>query len=167
MSKDAGGLKYDGQKERWDLLPWHPLTYVVKVLTYGAQKYAPGNWQRVQDPSARYFAAAQRHLVAWQTGEQVDAESGLPHLAHAICCLLFLHWFDLNPTRISQAEHTCVEDTSIGGVCVSCRKLMESPNQAAFLAAKARNDAFAKRPESHVHTRSKDGYCAICGSSMP
>ncbi|WP_228144548.1 dATP/dGTP diphosphohydrolase domain-containing protein [Moraxella lacunata] len=26
--------------------------------------------------------------------EMVDGESGLPHLAHAVCCLIFLMWFD-------------------------------------------------------------------------
>ena len=51
-------------------------------------------WQKVEDGHRRYFDAALRHLTAWQTGEQVDAESGLPHLAHAICCLLFMAWLD-------------------------------------------------------------------------
>ena len=26
--------------------------------------------------------------------EMVDGESGLPHLAHAVGCLIFLMWFD-------------------------------------------------------------------------
>jgi hypothetical protein len=27
-------------------------------------------------------------------GAKADPESGLPHLAHAVCCVLFLLWFD-------------------------------------------------------------------------
>ncbi len=36
------------------------------------------------------MAAAQRHLIAHYSGEDIDPESGLPHLAHASCCLMFL-----------------------------------------------------------------------------
>ena len=43
---------------------------------------------------ARYFSAAHRHIHAWVGGELRDRESGLPHLAHAVCCLLLLAWFD-------------------------------------------------------------------------
>jgi hypothetical protein len=88
------GSKADAEKPRWDLLPWKPLAAVVEVLTYGAKKYAPDNWQEVPLASRRYFAAAVRHLVAWNEGEGTDPESGHPHLAHAACCILFLLWFD-------------------------------------------------------------------------
>lgn len=88
------GTKLDPEKPRWDLLPWKPVAIVVDVLTYGAKKYAPDNWQKVPSAQRRYFAAAQRHLIAWNEGEGTDPESGLPHLAHAACCVLFLLWFD-------------------------------------------------------------------------
>jgi len=42
------------------------------------------------------LSAAMRHLIARIKGQQVDEESGLPHLAHCVCCLLFLLWFDDN-----------------------------------------------------------------------
>lgn len=86
----APGRKDDSDKLRWDLLPWLGARAVVAVLTYGARKYSPGNWRRVSEPRDRYFAAAQRHVTAWWGGEKVDPESGELHLAHAICCLLFL-----------------------------------------------------------------------------
>lgn len=88
------GYKADSDKPRWDLLPWGPAEDVVKVLTVGATKYAPENWQKVPDARRRYFAAAMRHLVAWERGEIADQETGLPHLSHATCCLLFAAWFD-------------------------------------------------------------------------
>jgi len=59
-------------------------------LEYGARKYAPDNWRKVQDADSRYFAAARRHLNAWQQGELVDDESNLSHLAHAITSLMFV-----------------------------------------------------------------------------
>lgn len=82
--------KHDGGKDRWDLLPLGPVRSVVQVLTYGAKKYAPNAWRLVPDAKDRYFAAALRHLTAWRDGERLDEESGLPHLAHAACCVLFL-----------------------------------------------------------------------------
>ncbi len=82
--------KHDAEKPRWDLLPLEGVADVVDVLTFGARKYAPDNWRTVPEWRRRYYAAAMRHLVAWQRGERTDTESGLPHLAHAMCCLLFL-----------------------------------------------------------------------------
>ena len=35
-----------------------------------------------------------RHISAWLGNETNDPDSGLPHLAHAVCCLLYLIWFD-------------------------------------------------------------------------
>lgn len=86
----AEGLKHDQDKARWDLLPWRAASEVVDVLTFGAQKYAPDNWRHVPDARRRYFAALLRHLVAWWLGEQRDPESGRHHLAHAVCCAMFL-----------------------------------------------------------------------------
>jgi hypothetical protein len=88
------GVKTDTGKARWDLLPWREVGEVVGVLTFGLSKYQPDNWQRVSGARARYFAAAQRHLTLWWLGEARDPESGLSHLGHAACCLLFLMWFD-------------------------------------------------------------------------
>lgn len=90
------GIKYDGEKPRWDLLPLRPIREIVKVLTYGAKKYSDYNWTRVEPFKERYFAALMRHLDAWRTdGETHDPESGLHHLAHAGCCLVFLLWYEL------------------------------------------------------------------------
>lgn len=90
----SDGVKHDSGKRRFSLLPWGPVSSVVDVLEFGARKYAVDNWQRVPDASARYADAAMRHVVARLDGERTDPESGLPHLAHAVCCLLFLMWFD-------------------------------------------------------------------------
>ena len=86
----AVGDKYDSGKLRYDLIPSESLNEFVKVLTFGAEKYTPEGWRMVDSPDSRYFAAAQRHLWAWKRGEELDEESGLPHLAHAMCCLSFL-----------------------------------------------------------------------------
>lgn len=84
----TGGMK--GQKsQRMDLLPYLSLMEIAKVYGFGAEKYAPHNWRKGYDWSLS-FAALQRHLVLFWEGEELDEESGLPHLAHAGFHLLAL-----------------------------------------------------------------------------
>jgi hypothetical protein len=93
VAQQAGiteGVKYDKEKLRWELLPLKPIIDVVDILSYGATKYADENWRYVEPFEDRYYAAAMRHITAWRLGEQIDEESGKHHLAHAMCCLIFL-----------------------------------------------------------------------------
>ena len=92
VKEPSGGIKGDGGKEDWSLVEWPLLTEMTKVLTFGAQKYERANWKKVS--RTRYEAALMRHWVAYLSGEIVDPETGLAHLAHVNCCLMFLHWMD-------------------------------------------------------------------------
>jgi hypothetical protein len=84
------GKKYDEFKTDWSLLPMSTISPVISVLMFGAEKYGRDNWRKVADGPRRYYSAAQRHLAAYQSGETHDEETGEPHLAHAMCCLIFL-----------------------------------------------------------------------------
>ena len=88
-STNNEAMKYDGEKVRLDLLPADPIIDVGKVLTYGAKKYSERNWEKGLAWS-RCYGAALRHLLAWHKGETNDPETGLNHLAHAACEILFL-----------------------------------------------------------------------------
>jgi len=89
-----GGRKDDAGKRRWTLLPIDALGLVVDVLGFGAAKYGADNWKRVPRARERYLDAALRHLAARLDGELTDEESNLPHLAHAVTCLLFVLTLD-------------------------------------------------------------------------
>ena len=89
------GRKFDGGKLEYGLLPPLALKATVEILTFGAQKYERDNWKKVPDSKRRYFDALQRHLWAWKEGEQNDSETGKNHLAHAMCCLMFLYEHDI------------------------------------------------------------------------
>lgn len=93
------GTKHDTGKRRFSLLPTVAINAVIDVLEFGARKYAVGNWRAVDDAHTRYFDAAHRHISAWWQGEKNDPESGLPHLAHAICCLVFCLAIDLETSE--------------------------------------------------------------------
>ena len=88
------GVKADKGKPDYSLLELKLLEGMVRVLTFGAKKYARDNWKKVPEGRDRYFAALQRHLAAWQSGEITDPESGENHLDHALCNLYFLRFFD-------------------------------------------------------------------------
>jgi hypothetical protein len=90
------GVKFDQEKPQWTLVPFKAFDHVVEVLTIGARKYAPDNWKKVPNARQRYIDAAFRHMSAYAGGEKLDDETGKNHLAHAVCCLLFLLAFDLD-----------------------------------------------------------------------
>lgn len=92
------GVKYDGDKPEFSLLPKGVLQPVLRVLGFGKKKYAADNWQRVDNARERYYNAMQRHITSWWEGEAADPETGENHLAHAACCILFLLWFDNQTT---------------------------------------------------------------------
>lgn len=85
----SGGRKDDQGKLPWHLLPWDAVGGIVEVLRFGAGKYGERNWE-TGIAYSRCYSALIRHLTAWWEREPCDEETGLSHLKHAGCCLLFL-----------------------------------------------------------------------------
>lgn len=83
------GVKLDADKPPMSLLDRHALEAIAGVLAFGARKYSAHNWRKGIEYS-RLLDAAIRHLYAFSDGEDVDPESGLSHVAHAGCCVMFL-----------------------------------------------------------------------------
>ena len=83
------GIKYDEDKPPMALLSTVFLEEVSKVLAFGANKYAVHNWRKGIEYS-RLISAAMRHITAFNNGQDLDTETGLSHIAHASCCLMFL-----------------------------------------------------------------------------
>ena len=110
--------KADGGKLMMELIPTSAIKSLAAVLTYGAKKYSPNSWQRVE--RERYVGALLRHFTAYMnnpTGR--DEESGLMHIEHVLCNAVFLNdmaqkaameWdvlldkLDRDSTRYSEAE---------------------------------------------------------------
>lgn len=89
------GKKHDGRKPPMALLPGSALLEISKVLGFGATKYDEWNWKG-GFKWTRVASAVLRHIFAWLGGEDKDTETGLSHLAHAACGLLFLLDFEVN-----------------------------------------------------------------------
>jgi hypothetical protein len=71
--KDAGKL-------RFDLIPPEWPRELARVLSFGAAKYEDHGWEKGMEWS-RMVASLQRHLNAWLSGEDFDAELGTHHLS--------------------------------------------------------------------------------------
>jgi hypothetical protein len=81
--------RFNDDKPDLSLIPLSTLSDEARVWMYGQRKYTPWNWARGTQWSVP-LASCLRHIAAWQRGEDLDAETGLPHLAHAICNLRML-----------------------------------------------------------------------------
>jgi len=89
------GKKHDDGKPRMELLSPIALEEIAKVLTFGAKKYGDHNW-RQGIKWTRILGALLRHVYAFLRGENEDSETGLSHMAHVGCCVLFLLDYEVN-----------------------------------------------------------------------
>lgn len=86
---EVAAARFNQQKPRMSLVPGSYVTYCAYGLTYGALKYAPDNWRKGFEWRS-ILDSFERHLQAFKDGEDIDPESGLPHLALMGCNLAFL-----------------------------------------------------------------------------
>jgi hypothetical protein len=90
---EGTGAKHDHGKADMSLLSSIALLKVAQVMTFGKKKYSANNW-RGGFVWTRPLAACLRHVFAYLGGEDKDPETGISHLAHAVCCLLFVLEFE-------------------------------------------------------------------------
>lgn len=83
------GTKHDAEKLRMELLDFDALEGLSEVLTYGANKYGANNWRKGIS-NDRLVGALLRHLSAFLRGEEIDRESGKPHIDHVGANWMFL-----------------------------------------------------------------------------
>jgi len=81
-------LRYNEGKEKWSLVHFKSLKPMVDVLEFGAKKYSPDNWKKGLDRN-EILESMMRHLTALMDGEEIDKESGLPHIGHIQCNAMF------------------------------------------------------------------------------
>ncbi len=81
----SAGTNKDEGKLRLDLVAPEAIEALARVSTQAVEsgKYPDRDWEKGMKWS-RQYASAMRHLMAWQRGEDIDPESGLPHLEHAL-----------------------------------------------------------------------------------
>lgn len=107
---DGGGVKQvmTEPKTPFELIAPQFIEGIAAVLLYGKKKYAANNWVRGMS-FATVFGGVMRHMWAWFRGEELDAETGLPHICHAACGLMFLHWYCHGP-QSERYRNTITDD---------------------------------------------------------
>ena len=89
LRQDVGGVKHDSGKPPITLLDRDFIEGTAQVMRFGAEKYGRHNWCGGMEHT-RLADAAMRHIIAWASGEDLDPESGLPHIDHASASLNML-----------------------------------------------------------------------------
>ena len=80
-------------------------------MTEGACKYGRHNYRVAGVRASVYYDAAQRHLMSWWEGEDIDPESAINHIGKALSCLHVLRdammndkWNDDRPPKFKNQE---------------------------------------------------------------
>ena len=88
-------LHYSEGKSGVDQIPAEVLLEWGDVFTHGEKKYARDNWLQGNDWH-EFYGSAMRHMLKFWKGEDIDHDSGLPHLVMAIWNLGALRFFQLH-----------------------------------------------------------------------
>lgn len=93
-TSSSGGMK--GVKpERFSLIPVDALASVARLYGFGATKYAAHNWRKGYEYSKSYDSLF-RHATESLNGNDIDEETGEPHLAGVVFHALTLMSFELD-----------------------------------------------------------------------
>lgn len=129
--------RFNSGKPQWTMVDFDALEPMVRVLDYGARKYSPHNWKKGL-PYTQVVDSLMRHIIAFVGGEDIDQESGLPHVGHISCNAMFLsHMAMFRPDMddrlkscspdFSESEKVCCGNWDELGQC-TCAKYKQIAN---------------------------------------
>ena len=91
IEESEQALRYNDGKPQWGLVHYESLIPMIRVLEFGAMKYAPENWKKPMD-KRKILESMQRHLASLMDGEEFDSESGIDHMGHIMCNGMFYNF---------------------------------------------------------------------------
>lgn len=89
----TGSLRYNTNKPQTNEISPSFILGMGAVLEKARAKYPRGNWEKGNDYSVPYDSMM-RHILAWQSGQKNDSETGLSHLHHAALNLMMLAYYE-------------------------------------------------------------------------
>lgn len=104
--------RFNTGKSKWSLVDMDALEPMVKVLEFGAQKYEANNWKKGL-PFTQILDSLLRHTQAIMRGEDIDQESGLPHIGHIMCNAMFLSYMAQFRNDMDDRFKDCIKIDSI------------------------------------------------------
>lgn len=84
--KDSVGVK----KVTFSTIPAGPIAELGLAMLEGALKYGRHNYRTIGVRTSVYYDAALRHITSFWEGQDIDPDSGLPHIVKAMACLVVL-----------------------------------------------------------------------------
>ena len=120
---------------------------------HGADKYGVRNWTKDKILASTYEGAILRHFLAWASGEDIDPDSGRPHLTHMRAC------------------GAVVLDAQKHGTLIDDRNRVESKDgdieQRADISTQQHGDAGASEdPGSNTSRKAGDGCRGVYTGSL-
>lgn len=111
------GDRFNEGKSQWSLVSFESIEPMVKVLEFGAKKYAPYNWAKGLKVT-ECTDSMMRHLTAFMKGEDNDPESGISHVGHIMCNAMFLEYMMKNrPDMDDRYKQECCGEWDKEGSC--------------------------------------------------
>ena len=95
ISNKQESKRYNSGKAQTNEIDPSFILGMAEVLTKSREKYDRANWTLPTNWSTPYDSMM-RHIMAFQKGEELDAESGNSHLLHAAVNLMFLYYHSIN-----------------------------------------------------------------------
>ena len=87
---DNPKTQFGVEKTPLHLVPPTGIAYAAAAFQEGALKYGPYNWREKTISSSVYYSAMMRHMNKRWDGEDCDPDTGVPHVASAIACLMMI-----------------------------------------------------------------------------
>ena len=110
--KAAAGAK----KTPLHLIPKVALYAAADALKLGAGRYGAWNWRQTRILSTTYHGALLRHITAWGSGEDLDPDSGLPHLGLAMANLCIILDAGDQGTLVDDRPKSAEREPAIPGI---------------------------------------------------
>lgn len=89
MDTPTKAKHFDDGKPDLSLIPYVAEVAMAKAFMYGSKKYGRYNYCKGHE-LGQLIASAKRHISKFYAGEEVDNESGVHHLGHAMVNLAMI-----------------------------------------------------------------------------
>lgn len=89
-----GKINWKDGKPMLSLIPYKGLEFEARALMFGLVKHGHDSWKALGSSPELFLDAALRHLNKYASGEKIDPETGLSHIAHCKANLGFLAHFE-------------------------------------------------------------------------
>lgn len=111
------------KKVSTSVIPRTVLLELALAMTEGDLKYKRFNFRESKIYTSDYIDAADRHFTRFIEGEDIDPDSGLPHLTKLIACLFVLRDAQIAGTAIDDRAPAIVDQKFFDSIDTAHRAL--------------------------------------------